>query len=205
MKLPPPPMPALLNSTSMTLPWAATTSSRNAMTFASSDTSQTWVVTFVPAGAPDSARTCVSASPDGFTSHVATEHPAAANWTASSLPIPDAPPVTTARFPPKDSMVDSDRYRGPYPGAGVARAGLVGCPWPVLIRDYRKRGTTTYRAAPNRASASVVGVRHGWPPRWPTRMRRTGLSSEKSTCQKQGGSRDRPGRPRDPLKEGLGV
>ena len=56
-------------------------------------------------GAPASARAWVSARLVGLTSHVAIEHPSAASWMTSSLPIPDPPPVTTARFPRNDSML----------------------------------------------------------------------------------------------------
>ena len=103
-KLPAPPIPALLNTRST---WLAacpsSSSSRNRSTCASSDTSQAWPVTRTPGGASACAMAAVSATVSASMSQVATEHPAAASWRASSRPMPEPPPVTTASFPPNES------------------------------------------------------------------------------------------------------
>src|SRR5262245_6140763 len=106
MKLPPPPMPALLNTRwTWSVAYWSSTSSRNRSTASASATLHTCVVT----RAPPAARAAVSASPASFRSHAATAHPAAASWTTSSRPIPLPPPVTTASFPSNDSTCASSR------------------------------------------------------------------------------------------------
>src|SRR4051794_5471610 len=98
-------MPALLKTRfTWSVSCCATTSSRKRSMAASSATSQMWTVTRVPSGAACSARSLVRASPSSLTSHVATEHPSAASWTTSSRPIPEPPPVTTARSPSNESI-----------------------------------------------------------------------------------------------------
>ena len=102
---PPPPMPALLNSRFTWSVWCCmTTASRKASCEASSDTSQTWVVTTVPAGASASASRFVSSISSTDRSHSATWQPSAASCRTSSRPIPLAPPVTTATLPVKLSI-----------------------------------------------------------------------------------------------------
>src|SRR6516162_11558033 len=59
------------------------------------------VVTRVPCRACDRHSRWVSATPSGNISHIATSHPAAASCSASSRPMPEPPPVTTAIFPAK--------------------------------------------------------------------------------------------------------
>src|SRR5579864_4400579 len=104
-KLLPPPIPALLNTTSTwSLACAASSSSRNRRTCASSATSHSWLVTRTPAGAPSLAVAAVCATASVCTSHVATEDPCAASWRTSSRPMPEPPPVTTASFPANESI-----------------------------------------------------------------------------------------------------
>src|SRR5207302_1536707 len=76
MKLPPPPIPALLKTRfKRSVACWDTTSSRKASTWRSWDTSHRWVVIRVPDGALAPARDAVSARPGGLTSQVATEAP----------------------------------------------------------------------------------------------------------------------------------
>jgi hypothetical protein len=61
---------------------------------ASSETSQTWLVTRTPGGAAAHAVAAVTATKSGFRSHAATEQPCAASWRTSSRPIPEPPPAS---------------------------------------------------------------------------------------------------------------
>src|SRR5947208_271425 len=120
MKLPPPPIPALLN-TRLTCSLACwlTTSSRKRRTSSSADTSHTCVVTRLPAW----ARPAVSLTPAASMSQVATEQPSAASWRTSSRPMPKPPPVTMATFPPNESTFDLHARSGPARRADSRRSG----------------------------------------------------------------------------------
>src|SRR5258705_8755627 len=99
-KLPPPPMPALLNSRLMcSVWWSLATDVAKAATADADDTSATAALMRVPAGASSSHMDLVASRPSADTSHIETWHPSALNWRASSRPIPEPPPVTTAIRP----------------------------------------------------------------------------------------------------------
>src|SRR6516162_9128469 len=77
------------------------TASAKASTCSSIDTSAGDVATRVPWRACDRQSRLVSAMPSEDTSHIATSQPMATSCNASSRPIPEPPPVTTAIFPSK--------------------------------------------------------------------------------------------------------
>src|ERR1700744_3639411 len=173
MKLPPPPMPALLKTRSTwSAAGAASTSSRNRSTCASSDTSQVWLVTVAPEGAPALARAAVSATASSCTSHAATEQPSAASCLTSSRPIPEPPPVTTASLPANDSIGqppgcqrNPDSAGSPAPRATLARGfALSG------VSNGQRRKTGVRR--PLMFIASLVDPAAGFPGRparpWPS-------------------------------------
>src|SRR5262249_20817796 len=114
-------MPALLTTRSTcSVACAVSSSSRNRSTCASSATSQAWLVTTTPGGAPSRATAAVSATASAFRSQAATEHPCAASWRTSSRPMPEPPPVTTASLPENESIVGTSL---PQP---ISRSGVPG-------------------------------------------------------------------------------
>src|SRR5216683_7403078 len=111
--LPPPPMPALLNSRwilSVSC-WRATSSAKR-LTWSSSETSATCVVMRSPCGRRSTLHSrLVSAIAAAETSHMATLQPSATSWRASSRPMPVPPPVMTAIRPARSFMSLSSRAR----------------------------------------------------------------------------------------------
>src|SRR6185437_8110352 len=105
-RLPPPPMPALLNRRwILSVDCCSLISSRNRLSWSSIETSATWVVTRRPCGRRSTSHSAlVSAIASAETSHIATLQPSATSWRASSRPIPVPPPVMTAIFPAKSFM-----------------------------------------------------------------------------------------------------
>src|SRR5687768_7808551 len=121
-KLPPPPMPALLNTRfTWSVPCSLRTSSAKRCTSASDATSARWVVMRVPTGASFSARRAVSSRLSRLMSHAATWQPSAASWITSSRPMPVPPPVTTASFPSNDCIACPLERRHPLCGATYRR------------------------------------------------------------------------------------
>src|SRR6516162_10130228 len=112
--LPPPLIPALLNSKwILSVWWRSATSSRNRSTCVRLATSTMCVVTRSPCGNPAASHSlCVSAWPVGETSHIATLQASATSWRTSSRPIPLPPPVTTAVLPANSVMCTSLAFRG---------------------------------------------------------------------------------------------
>src|SRR6516165_1005149 len=106
-RLPPPPMPALLNSRWIRSVFCCSaSSSRKRLNWSSIDTSAMWVVTRRPCGSFSTSHSrLVSAMASAETSHIATLQPSATSWRASSRPMPVPPPVMTAIFPAK-SFID---------------------------------------------------------------------------------------------------
>src|ERR1700704_4214567 len=109
-RLPPPPIPALLNNRWIRLvDCCSASSSRNRLSWSSIETSATWVVTRSPCGNFSTSHSpLVSAIASADTSHIATLQPSATSWRASSRPMPVPPPVMTANFPAKSFIVDAD-------------------------------------------------------------------------------------------------
>ena len=105
-RLPPPPMPALLNSRwILSVACCSASSSRNRISWSSIETSATWVVMRRPCGSFSTSQSrFVSAIASAETSHIATLQPSATSWRASSRPMPVPPPVMTAVFPAKSFM-----------------------------------------------------------------------------------------------------
>ena len=124
--LPPPPMPALLNSRWI---WSVScclaTSAAKRLTSSSSETSATWVVMRRPCGRRSTSHSrLVSAIAAADTSHMATLQPSATSWRASSRPMPVPPPVMTAIRPARSFMwFPSLRCRPKVPRSlGMTRA-----------------------------------------------------------------------------------
>src|ERR1700704_5524196 len=109
-RLPPPPMPALLNSRwILSVACCSAISSRKRNNWSSTDTSAICVVMRRPCGNFSTSQSrLVSASALAEISHIATLQPSAASWRASSRPMPVPPPVMTAIFPAKSFIVDAD-------------------------------------------------------------------------------------------------
>src|SRR5216683_6289856 len=105
-RLPPPPMPALLNKRwILSVACSAISSSRKRLSWSSIETSATWAVMRSPCGSFSASQSpLVSAIASTETSHIATLQPSATSWRTSSRPIPVPPPVTTAIFPAKSFM-----------------------------------------------------------------------------------------------------
>src|ERR1700736_3062699 len=111
-RLPPPPMPALLNSKwILSVACRSINSSRKRLRWSSIETSATWVVTRSPCGSFSTSQSrLVSAIASAETSHIATLQPSATSWRASSRPMPVPPPVTTAILPLKSFIAFLSRY-----------------------------------------------------------------------------------------------
>src|SRR6202171_4302534 len=105
-RLPPPPMPALLNNRwILSVACCSTISSRNRISWSSIETSAMCVVMRSPCGSFSTSQSrLVSAIASAETSHIATLQPSATSWRASSRPMPVPPPVITAIFPAKSFM-----------------------------------------------------------------------------------------------------
>src|ERR1700750_1968305 len=105
-RLPPPPMPALLNSRwILSVFCCSASSSRKRLRLSSIETSATCVVTRRPCGSFSTSQSrLVSAIAASETSHIATLQPSATSCRASSRPIPVPPPVMTAIFPANSFM-----------------------------------------------------------------------------------------------------
>src|SRR6185312_16787505 len=105
-RLPPPPIPALLNRRSiLSVACCSQSSSRKRLSWSSLETSAMWVVTRRPCGSFSTSQSrLVSAIVLADTSHIATLQPSATSWRASSRPMPVPPPVMTAVFPAKTFM-----------------------------------------------------------------------------------------------------
>src|SRR5882762_2329284 len=111
--LPPPPIPALLNSRwILSVSCCRATSSAKRLTWSSSETSARCVVMRRPCGRRSTSHSrLVSAIADAETSHMATLQPSATSWRASSRPMPVPPPVMTAIRPARSFMSLSSRAR----------------------------------------------------------------------------------------------
>src|SRR3954463_8871100 len=150
IRLPPPLIPALLNSRwTQSVACCAATSSRKRSTSASRDTSARCEVRRTPCGNPAAWQSCaVSARPRAETSHIATWQPWATSWRTSSRPMPDPPPVTTAILP-ENSFIDflpewfwfsprsgwsAGADRGFEAGFGVRTAGEGADDWHIDAR-----------------------------------------------------------------------
>src|SRR5205085_11888006 len=105
-RLPPPPMPALLNNRwILSVACCSVISSRKRLSWSSMETSATCVVIRRPCGSLSTSQSLfVSAIASAETSHIATLQPSATSWRASSRPMPVPPPVMTAIFPAKSFM-----------------------------------------------------------------------------------------------------
>src|SRR5437764_14208634 len=105
-RLPPPPIPALLNKRwILSVACCSVISSRKRLSCSSTETSATWVVMRRPCGSRSTSHSrFVSAIASAETSHIATLQPSATSWRASSRPMPVPPPVITAVFPAKSFM-----------------------------------------------------------------------------------------------------